>query len=186
MNRYTTTRCNCRLNKPADNDDSRHFVIKGQHSHGPDVRVKNKASAMTELKHMAKTTRIPARQVVATSVANISNATAATIAGPKHLSQMVNRARFDKNAPKNPKTLAELHFGDQHSKTEKGQDFILYDSYCDEEDCTDRTIMFGTKENVDFLSQCTHWFMDGTFKASPHLFKQLYTIHGKYFCFLNF
>lgn len=185
MYRYTTTRCNCRLNKPKDNDDSRHFVIKGKHSHGPDVRVVNKANSMNKLKTLAKETRIPAREVVGMSIANVSNATAATIAGPKHLTQMVNRARFDKNAPKNPKKLSELYFSEQHSKTESGKEFIIWDSGCDEVDSEDRTIMFGTTDNVKFLAQCMHWFMDGTFQSSPHLFTQLYTIHGK-FCSLIF
>lgn len=134
---------------------------------------------MNQLKNLAKTTQLQARQVVATAIAGVSNATAATIAGPRHLTQMVNRARQDKNAPRNPKNLHALYFGVQHSKTAKGKDFILYDSGCEEEDGTERTIIFGTKENVDFLAQCTHWFVDGTFKVTPNFFSQLYTIHGK-------
>jgi len=30
------------------------------------------------------------------------------------------------------------------------------------------------------LSYCRTWLVDGTFKAAPRLFKQLYTIHGLY------
>lgn len=186
MYRYTTTRCNCRFNKPKDNDDSRHFIVKGTHSHGPDVRVVNKAKSMNQLKVLAKETRIPVPEVNWMSIANVSNATAAMIAGPKQLTQMVNRARLDRNAPKNPKKLSELCFSEQRSKTENGEEFILWDSGCDEAECTDRTIMFGTTDNVNFLAQCTHWFMDGTFKSSPHLFTQLYTIHGKYYSLVCF
>lgn len=180
--RYVSSKCTGRLNKPKGNDDSRHFVIKGEHFHSPDARVVNKANSMHKLKKLAKETRIPAREIVGLSIEGISNATAATISTPKQLVQMVNRARYDKNAPKNPKKLSELWFGDKHSKTESGKEFILWDSgheMEDEDKDKHRTIVFGTTDNVQFLAQCTHWMMDGTFKSSPHLFKQLYTIHGK-------
>lgn len=140
-----------------------------------------KAKSMTTLKKLAKETRMSAREIIGESIANVSNAVLATIAPRKQLAQMVNRARFDKNAPKNPKTLSELHFGPQHSKTESGKDFILWDSYGEEEDDPDRIIMFGTQDNVMFLLQCLHWLMDGTFGVAPKLFTQLYTIHGKNF-----
>ena len=39
-------------------------------------------------------------------------------------------------------------------------------------------LIFGTRQSLDFLSNSSNWFMDGTFKVSPPQFKQLYTVHG--------
>lgn len=37
--------------------------------------------------------------------------------------------------------------------------------------------MFGTEENLTILENNQHWFVDGTFKVSPELFFQLFTVH---------
>jgi len=40
--------------------------------------------------------------------------------------------------------------------------------------------MFGTRKNLRVLQHCNLWLIDGTFKTSPKLFYQEYTIHGAY------
>ena len=42
-----------------------------------------------------------------------------------------------------------------------------------------RIIMLTSEANLDFLSQSMRWCGDGTFKAAPKLFTQLYTINGQ-------
>ena len=47
--------------------------------------------------------------------------------------------------------------------------------------CTDEhtyAIVFTTASALDHLAASTHWIMDGTFKSSPSIFTQIYTIHG--------
>jgi len=39
-------------------------------------------------------------------------------------------------------------------------------------------VVFTTNANLDHLANSYHWIMDGTFKSSPTLFSQIYTIHG--------
>ena len=43
---------------------------------------------------------------------------------------------------------------------------------------TERIILFGTSDNVRFLQDNKDWFADGTFKVTPNLFYQVYTIHA--------
>lgn len=38
-------------------------------------------------------------------------------------------------------------------------------------------LVFGTEENFRRLCACETWYMDGTFKTCPVLFKQLFTLH---------
>ena len=42
----------------------------------------------------------------------------------------------------------------------------------------DRILIFTTASNLDLLRQSGRWCGDGTFKAAPKLWSQLYTIHG--------
>lgn len=44
----------------------------------------------------------------------------------------------------------------------------------------DRILVFGTPKNFELLSTAKMWFMDGTFKVTPSLFYQVYTVHGMY------
>ena len=44
---------------------------------------------------------------------------------------------------------------------------------------SDRIIILTTNSNLDLLCQSERWCGDGTFKAAPKLWTQLYTIHGQ-------
>ena len=39
-------------------------------------------------------------------------------------------------------------------------------------------MIFVSDDDLEFLSTCSHWFADGTFRVSPPGYDQLYTIHG--------
>ena len=51
---------------------------------------------------------------------------------------------------------------------------MLHDSGADN---PNRFFIFGTDDNIRLLQENRHWFADGTFKMSPHLFYQVHTIH---------
>ena len=43
----------------------------------------------------------------------------------------------------------------------------------------DRVLILTTDDNLEFLCESVRWCIDGTFKAAPKLWTQLYTIHGQ-------
>lgn len=45
-------------------------------------------------------------------------------------------------------------------------------------DSENRILIFATDKNLEHMEKCEHWYADGTFKSSPSIFAQLYTIHG--------
>ncbi|KAJ3645124.1 hypothetical protein Zmor_022811 [Zophobas morio] len=91
------------------------------------------------------------------------------------LSRSIRHAREKENSgPSVPLSLSELTIPAQYQNTAKGDKFLLYDSKDD-----DRVLIFGTKKNLELLSNSTTWMMDGTFQTVPALFYQLYTIHGE-------
>lgn len=140
---------------------------------------------MNKLKTLAKTTRLSNREIVNQSMTNVQNAVAATIPSTTQMCQTINRVRKDPDAPKNPTKLSELVFSKKYSETESGKNFIVHDTY-DDDDTGDRLIIFGTRDNLDFLLRCDGLFMDGTFGISPPLFHQVYTIHGESMSYGNY
>ena len=78
---------------------------------------------------------------------------------------------------------------------ERGEQFVMYDSFnesnkddddsdvdseagFEEEEEATRIIVFGTVRNIKLLCRNPLWFLDGTFKTSPTIFTELFTVMG--------
>ena len=57
------------------------------------------------------------------------------------------------------------------------EEFLLFDSGADD---NNRILIFASAIDVNRLSRCSTWLMDGTFKTSPDIFYQLWVLHGLY------
>ena len=77
--------------------------------------------------------------------------------------------------PKAPKTRQDINLEGKYSKTNSNQNFVLFDT-----DDDDRIICFSSPHQQEILSNCTEWYVDGTFKSAPPGFAQLFIIHGWY------
>lgn len=95
-----------------------------------------------------------------------------------HISILKRTIRRIKNretgAPSNPKSLNDLQIPELYQLTTDGKPFLLHDSGPGNK----RILIFSTQQNLDLMSNCEHWFADGTFSTCPTLFTQIYTIHG--------
>ena len=58
-----------------------------------------------------------------------------------------------------------------------GKDFLLQNSFEEEDRRSDQMIIFGTNESVEMLKNSKNWYADGTFNISPTAFHQVYPIH---------
>ena len=56
----------------------------------------------------------------------------------------------------------------------KADQFLIGDVTVD----SARHLLFSTKVQLQHLSKCKRWFVDGTFKVVKRPFYQLFTIHG--------
>ncbi|VDH96256.1 Hypothetical predicted protein [Mytilus galloprovincialis] len=74
--------------------------------------------------------------------------------------------------PRQPATRQDIDLQGEWRET-SGQNFVL-----SEDGDINKILVFGTSDNLRHLSQANTIFADGTFYASPVLFKQLYTIHA--------
>lgn len=100
---------------------------------------------------------------------------AAALPSLRSMTRMVNRVRSKENIIVNPRNLSELKLA--NILTEKDAPFLLYDN----ESADQRLVIFATKANLEILSNADRIFADGTFQVTPHLFNQLYTVHGTFF-----
>ncbi|XP_071150903.1 uncharacterized protein [Mytilus edulis] len=75
--------------------------------------------------------------------------------------------------PRQPATRQDIDLQGEWRETSTGQNFVL-----SEDGDINKILVFGTSDNLRHLSQANTIFADGTFYASPVLFKQLYTIHA--------
>ena len=60
-------------------------------------------------------------------------------------------------------------------RTLRDEEFLGFDSGTDD---PDRYLLFTIEKNLDVLERSEVWHADGTFKCSPALFYQLYSIHA--------
>ena len=64
---------------------------------------------------------------------------------------------------------------ERYQVTKAGEQFLNFDSGVGD---NKRILIFATQQGIHFLSNNSHWFMDGTFKLCPEIFYQIYTIHA--------
>lgn len=150
--------------------------------HPPDARKVSRKGVMTNIKRMASSTSLAARDIITESLRDVKKATIAVVPPMKQLANRISKIRQDPKMPKNPNSLSELVLSEDYCTSENGESFILHDTGVD--DAVNRVIIFGTKTNLTFLTRCEELFMDGTFSITPPLFKQVYTIHGNVYHFL--
>ena len=62
----------------------------------------------------------------------------------------------------------------EYRQTYDGRPFLKFGSA--DQNC--RILIYATDMNLTFSKNSEHWFCDGTFKVTPDLFYQLYTIHA--------
>lgn len=174
--RFRSSNCPARGVQPRGNEESDKFVLKKEHNHTPDARVLEKAKFIDEIEFEAKTTNRGPREIIPLANANLDHATLAITPNTAQLRRTIKRARNETIVKKNPSSLDEFEVSDEFAYTKKNDTFLLDDN----NDNNNRIVMFGTKQNLTFLSKCEEIQMDGTFDVAPPLFKQLYTIFGRY------
>ncbi|CAF1097767.1 unnamed protein product [Brachionus calyciflorus] len=92
----------------------------------------------------------------------------------KTLYKIKNKDQVSKD--KLPNQIEDINFeGDlnEYTMTNCKNRFLLYDDKQEE-----RIICFASNIQLEILSKCKRWHVDGTFRASPSLFYQVYLIHG--------
>ena len=149
------------------------------HNHVPDAAKIEARKAISEVKHRAANTQESTHQIVATVSAGVTAAAAGQLPSVPAIKQTIRRAHRQLQIPlTNPTSLQDLIIPDSYKTTIGGENFLLFDSGPGQ----NRILIFSTQRNLDQMVRCPHWYADGTFKSSPPLFTQIYTIHAVKYC----
>lgn len=142
------------------------------HIHVPDINIIESRKIVENMKNKVCSSNDNPQQIIASS--QITPGVAGNIPSIPLLKRTLRRARQKKqNVPQNPSSLVELEIPEIYTKTKNGHPFLIFDSGQVE----NRILIYSTEKNLKLMEKSKHWFADGTFKSSPVLFFQIYTIH---------
>jgi hypothetical protein len=163
-------KCKARAVTPLDYEgiEDENIRLKGEHSHPPDPAEVGKRKLHASLKEAATANADPPRAVVAESLADVDEEVAARVRSNTNLANVVRRKRravdafppaphqrMGFNIPPNLRTNLIVDTGREDPQ---------------------RILIFGSLRPLVTNSS---WFADGTFKISPEIFYQVYTIHAQ-------
>lgn len=169
--RYKKFKCSVRVIS-VDNDITKE---SGQHNHAADAAEVEAAQVMQNVRENARRTQDAPHFILSQASFGLSQATSAKLPKVDNMKRTIRNIRTKHDAaPAIPGNRRELVIPDNYKITKNGADFLLFDSGPTD----DRILIFSTRRNLRLLAQSMHWYVDGTFKTVPHLFCQLYTIHG--------
>ena len=169
---WTTIKCKARCTTK----NGELVKLTGDHVHAQSPTKVEKKVLVNDIKDHARNSLNTVRDIIAINTQNTSNHVKASF--PKISSIQNNICKIRKKAnmeSPTPKTYQDLIIPEKYRKLPNGEDFILHDN----NNNIKRIIIFGTKGNLKLLSDSRHWYCDGTFKASPLLFCQIFTIHAQ-------
>lgn len=164
-------------------NNRREFSITQEHNHLPDKLRLEMRAINTDIKQAAAlaTNVNTANDIVQAVLMTASDAAKANLPNLGYLKQRYSRCK-SKNleALSLPLTRDDIEIPSEfrfNGDVNEEKNFLLWDSG-PAIDGNERILLFGTLQNLEFLQKCDAVLMEGTFKITPYLFSELYTIHG--------
>ena len=157
--------------------DPHHDIAKrvGEHNHSATADRIAARVAVTELKVAAKSSQNSSRVLIANSAARLDEASRAQLPSVAFMSQSIRRWRkADERPPPVPVARNGFSIPEEFKTLESGEVFLQFDSGIDD---PNRILIFATDLGLDDLEQIKQWAADGTFKSSPDVFYQIFTLH---------
>jgi hypothetical protein len=148
--------------------------LKQTHNHEGNPEKFEVTKMMNTIKQQARASKDPPRLLLSRASTSFSKGASTSCSSLSNISRTIRQVRSLEHVGTSiPKCLEDVIVTEKYQKTDKGEQFLLFDSKD-----KDRILMFATRRNLDFPIKSQEWFMDGTFKIVPKLFYQLFTIHG--------
>lgn len=156
-------------------------IVQGgqRHSHEPDFIDMEVQEVVRSIKRKAADNpNLPPSAIFLSEVSSVSNQEVlVNLPQRNDIIRNINRVQ-NRNRPVNPNSLADLNITPPYDRTLNGQLFFQHDGTIENENETERFLVFYTDGALEKLCNSRVILCDGTFKSVPRLFFQLYTIHG--------
>lgn len=171
---HTYWRCKvvgCRMTAVTSNDVL--VSSNGEHNHPPDAgKVKQKVAIHKAKQEAISQPQKSMKRVFADAFGNENNEELMDhLPSFKRYRDTLYRARSQR-LPHVPHNRQDIVLEGEWAETVDGRNFLLADDGID-----NRIIIFGTMQNLRYMCQADTIYMDGTFKLSPEMFLQIYSIH---------
>lgn len=159
------------------------FSHTKSHNHAPDASAIERAVARAEMRQRAEETMEPVEEIRRSSEAGLSQCAREEMPLAGDVNRSINRYRARVHGaraqPRDAEELDVTGFTETTGRpgTPPGR-FLLYDSQQDGEYRGKRMLLFASDWGLEQLSLHQNWAADGTFRVSPDVFSQLYTVHA--------
>ena len=143
------------------------------HNHLPGDELFRK-NHKVKLKVESQNSGLPTRSIINQNCRAMNEEELAALPSETAMKRQVQRVRKDlQSDPKNPTDRSDFEIDEKYRKYCNEQ-FLRVDTGAED---PDRILIFITDEGIKDLKTYKNWSMDGTFKSSPHIYKQIITIH---------
>ena len=166
-------------------DDNYNFMSSvNSHNHSETVQETDRKVVNAKMKDLAKSGKFLGQPMalVGEALKDLSEESQAVLPKLDHLRRNIHNWQTE-SLPSLPTSRTGFEIPAEYQqiecKTGDGevisQKFLQYDSGQDD---PDRILVFGTDRAVGCLKNYKHWLSDGTFKAAPDTFYQMYCFHA--------
>ncbi|KAH7680291.1 hypothetical protein AAVH_41334 [Aphelenchoides avenae] len=163
-------------------EDPTVFTFKNFHLHdGAPSEIEAKKEVQKMRKRASETVELPS-QIIQRSLPTKSPAVKAALPKKTSIASLISRDRTrDNKAPANPlkreNIVIPAAYAEYSSDGQVKENFVLVDTGADEQDPS-RIIIFGRASTEEWAGTVKDLYVDGTFKAAPALFSQMFVVLG--------
>ncbi|XP_065317513.1 uncharacterized protein LOC135925884 isoform X2 [Gordionus sp. m RMFG-2023] len=150
------------------------------HNHVIDGIKVLKTECLNNIKKRAIEVTDTPQKIISIAIAEGSPSLHAALPPITSIKRTIQRARSLMSSPlPTPTNIYDLDLPDIYRKTCSGLPFLQYDSKHLLPELP-RILIFATAQNLRLMAESSHWYADGTFKTTPLIFYQLWTLHVLY------
>lgn len=180
-------RRNCKgsLSTPLNYEDSNTACVENSaHNHAPDPAAEQMKVQLQKMIHEGCSSNAHPRHLISTAVASLTEEALASVPKKSSMTRRIQRARSRAEGFRpEPTSLEGFQIPPEYqTAVHSGRNvrFLLHDNMGNDEDrmpCS-RIIVYASDSMLDLLADSKYWMFNGTFKFSPPLFAQVFTIHA--------
>jgi len=172
--RHTSLKCHARLHT-TDSPNPTLIEEIGTHEHRANAIAVEVKQAMSSIRQQASTSSDTPSKIISSNVTSLSSAAQGALPLLHNLKRGIRKMRHASGGSLAvPHRREDINLPEEFTTTVNGDNFLLFDSGPN----SDRILIFGTTDHLNFLKHSDILLADGTFKSSPNLFDQLFIIHG--------
>lgn len=168
--------CKARIHTPCNCNEPTLLYSSGNHTHPASKAAVDARVAVSEMRDAIHGgSGSSTRDIIASATQSLDENAKSKLQNVSSLSRSIQSwRRTTLGIPALPTSRTGYEIPDAYKYLPDGSLFLAFDSGVED---SDRILIFATEEGLNDLSTNNIWSCDGTFKASPSLWTQLFTIH---------